>query len=600
MEGARLATLVRSALEAAGARQPDRHFLVYQAGSVATFLISPAPIEETSVDNADAIATSRGFVRHWPAPGTGVESSLIQRVLSGRIDDLERAGADLSPPTDDRPFFFHTLSLFHSATGADLQRLGPNEQAVSLLRTLLAVLGGVGGALFVLPFVIRGRLPRGPALARSSLYFFAIGIAFMFVEIPWMQRFVLYLGHPSYATTVVLSALLVGAGVGAMMSPKLLPSARVLVAFVLPAAVLLLNAMMGPVPGRNPGLVAELARGDRRRNGGSRGRAHGRTISDRDDARHRRRYACRGAAGVVLGDERHGRRPRNRAVARVSDDPRLRRHSRPWCGGVRARGVCARPQVSGRFYRSRLCDSRSIVSALLLAAAVVPARAQMTALERQRLAAHLEMTASWLNDELKELTRSQLEFRRAPGTWSLLEVLDHLVVVGDIYWEDLQKGVATPLTGRNLSRDEDILWYGIDRTNREIALASEDPRGRVRDLASRSRCLPHAACPAAAIRQDDEGRPAESLRRTATLRCVSVGAAHLDARAAAHPPDSRSQGRSEVPENIGAAAGFAATTMNQRSDPATVSVTEKPAAFNSRLTLSALTPCIPSLPRSAG
>jgi hypothetical protein len=118
----------------------------------------------------------------------------------------------------------------------------------------------------------------------------------------------------------------------------------------------------------------------------------------------------------------------------------------------------------------------------MLIATATSAAAQMTPLERQRLAAHLEMTESWLSSELHALTRSQLEFRRAPGTWSILEVLDHLVVVGDIYWEDLQKGVATPLTGRNASRDEDLLWYGIDRTNRETALASEDPGGKVREV----------------------------------------------------------------------------------------------------------------------
>jgi len=126
----------------------------------------------------------------------------------------------------------------------------------------------------------------------------------------------------------------------------------------------------------------------------------------------------------------------------------------------------------------------TLVCALLLSAIASPAAAQMTPLERQRLAAHLEMTASWLSDELSGLSRAQLDFRRAPGTWSILDVLDHLVVVGDIYWEDLQKGVATPSSGRTpRSQDADILWYGIDRANRETALPSENPGGQLRDLA---------------------------------------------------------------------------------------------------------------------
>jgi hypothetical protein len=249
MEGARLAVLVRAALQAMGAADPDRHFLVYQAGSVATFLVSPTAIDAASVQHADSIAAARGFVRHWPAEGAGATASLIQRVLTGQADNLAGGGADLSPPTDDRPFFFHTLSIFHPPTDAELQQLGPNEQAVAMLRMLVTVLGGVGAALFLLPFVVRGRLPRDRAVARSSFYFLAIGVAFMFVEIPWLQRFVLYLGHPSYATTVVLSALLVGAGLGAMASPKLARSARFTVAVMLPMAILLLNVAMGVVLG---------------------------------------------------------------------------------------------------------------------------------------------------------------------------------------------------------------------------------------------------------------------------------------------------------------------------------------------------------------
>jgi hypothetical protein len=109
----------------------------------------------------------------------------------------------------------------------------------------------------------------------------------------------------------------------------------------------------------------------------------------------------------------------------------------------------------------------------------------MTPLERQRLAAHLEMTASWLASELTGLSPAQLDFRRAAGTWSIRDNLDHLVVVGDIYWNDLQKGLETPLgTRKSSNRDEDLLWYGIDRTNRERALATENPRGALRDVAA--------------------------------------------------------------------------------------------------------------------
>ncbi len=107
----------------------------------------------------------------------------------------------------------------------------------------------------------------------------------------------------------------------------------------------------------------------------------------------------------------------------------------------------------------------------------------LTGIERQRLLAHLEMTASWLADETSGLSRAQLEFRPAPEAWSILQVLDHLVVVAPIYWQDLQKALKGPATSSaSQMSDADILWYGIDRTAREKAIPTEVPKGQWRDV----------------------------------------------------------------------------------------------------------------------
>ena len=127
-------------------------------------------------------------------------------------------------------------------------------------------------------------------------------------------------------------------------------------------------------------------------------------------------------------------------------------------------------------------QTMAVVLFSLLSLTLAP-QGQIAALDRQRLVAHMEMTASWLVDEVSKLSPAQVEFRRAPGTWSILEVLDHLVVVGPIYWQDLQKGVAGKPPALPLaSRDVDILWYGIDRGRPETALATENPKGSVRDV----------------------------------------------------------------------------------------------------------------------
>lgn len=108
--------------------------------------------------------------------------------------------------------------------------------------------------------------------------------------------------------------------------------------------------------------------------------------------------------------------------------------------------------------------------------------ASMTARERQHLAAHIEMTNAWLPDEVSGLSPAQLTFRPAPGAWSILEVLEHLAIASPIYWRQFHEAMKRP-AGRftPAGTDEEILWYGIDRTNREKAIPSEEVKGRLRD-----------------------------------------------------------------------------------------------------------------------
>ena len=110
------------------------------------------------------------------------------------------------------------------------------------------------------------------------------------------------------------------------------------------------------------------------------------------------------------------------------------------------------------------------------------AAAEMTDLDRQRLLAHMEMTAGWLADEISGLSAAQFLFRPAAGQWSVAEVLEHLVVVAPIYRADLQAALRQPPRKPSAMADADVLWYGIDRTRKEQATPTERPSGQLRDL----------------------------------------------------------------------------------------------------------------------
>jgi hypothetical protein len=131
------------------------------------------------------------------------------------------------PPTDDRPFFFHFFKW--GQTKAVLQQLGKTWQpwggsGYFVLVALLAVAAVASAVLIALPLALKkDRERRGPRGLRGRVlaYFGLLGLGFLFVEIPLLQRFILFLGQPIYAFTAVLAALLLFSGLGSLAAPRL-------------------------------------------------------------------------------------------------------------------------------------------------------------------------------------------------------------------------------------------------------------------------------------------------------------------------------------------------------------------------------------------
>ena len=108
----------------------------------------------------------------------------------------------------------------------------------------------------------------------------------------------------------------------------------------------------------------------------------------------------------------------------------------------------------------------------------------MTTTERQRLVAHLEMTESWLEDEVKGLSDAQLKFRMTPTSWSVEEVVMHLAIAEPQYWDQFNQSLAKPVQPdfKPQATDAAMLWYGIDRTNRTTTGEARVPRDQFPDM----------------------------------------------------------------------------------------------------------------------
>ena len=124
----------------------------------------------------------------------------------GVFHDLETP-LDVTPRPDDRPFVLD-LSV---ATPPIMMNLGKGLGAL-----LLLALGFLGWGL------LRDKAAHNltPRDFVFILYFLSLGIGFMLVEIPLIQKLVLPLGYPTLSLTVILFALLLGGGAGAAISQK--------------------------------------------------------------------------------------------------------------------------------------------------------------------------------------------------------------------------------------------------------------------------------------------------------------------------------------------------------------------------------------------
>jgi len=226
----RLASIVRSALESRGISEPARHVIVVASPGglpLTHTLVKNEPFTAEEVAKVEAFAKREGF-ELWQRPDQPVEN-LTSKILSWPRSELEEFYAShplkLGPTTDDSPFFFNFYkwrTLAQPATYSLLayDRTLATGQIVLVIMLLQAVV--MSALLILLPLRRVPRTTGGTLLQRSALllYFTALGTGFILLEISLIQRFVLFLGYPTYSLTVVMASLLVSTGIGSLLSER--------------------------------------------------------------------------------------------------------------------------------------------------------------------------------------------------------------------------------------------------------------------------------------------------------------------------------------------------------------------------------------------
>ena len=236
-ETTRLLALGVGALLDCGVSTPNRHLVLVTRERVATLMVSPAAFSDEDGRRLREIAEAHGFavqVSPWrPSTGSGQargqDETLNRIAASTAASQLEEATRhpyfDFSPPTDRRPFFFNMLKPSGLFRREESQSVGIVTGNLLATRTLIA-LSGVAAVLVLAiigwPLLHAGR-PSAPAgiFAAALAYFAIIGLAFMLIQIPFLQRFSVYLGHPTYTFSIILFLMILSAGLGSIASERI-------------------------------------------------------------------------------------------------------------------------------------------------------------------------------------------------------------------------------------------------------------------------------------------------------------------------------------------------------------------------------------------
>ena len=241
--------------------QPDQRIILIRGWQTATLVIKNGVITRDEINRLHKFCSERSFdVAFYPGMQSGEANryNLLQsptlffdaaQALLGKNAEtfFQSYKFQIQPATDDRPYFFHffkwsvlpeLLSLFKRG-GISLLESGYLVLIAAFVQALF-----FGLIFIVLPLWVVGAGLRPARVEnrkqklsfRFVCFFSALGFAFFFVEVAFIQKFMLFLHHPIFAITISLSAFLLSAGAGSAVSKSWV--ARKGQAFTLRAAVI--------------------------------------------------------------------------------------------------------------------------------------------------------------------------------------------------------------------------------------------------------------------------------------------------------------------------------------------------------------------------
>jgi hypothetical protein len=241
----RVLATVRDALRRAGVPDPAQHVAVIRSAWNLRILAAREPLDPARVATLVAFAAARSFdVSYAPGldpgrevwndlPAISLESDTVE-TGDGAADAVAAEAAlvlagtpprdafDRSAVTADRPWLSPLVRL--AALPAALERIEIlPQQEIGLLVNVAVLAQAALLALLVLllPALSPGRVgARVPVVLRAAIYFPALGLGFLLVEIALIEHAALLLEDRTAGFALVLTTMLVFSGLGAMLAGR--------------------------------------------------------------------------------------------------------------------------------------------------------------------------------------------------------------------------------------------------------------------------------------------------------------------------------------------------------------------------------------------
>ncbi len=265
-ESLRLLSLTIDALERLGERNPAQHVIVAREGSgqiqgwgaTDTVILSRKPMSTAFVQEAIAAMKESNMEQvYYPLTP---RASPFQELLStvDREAFFANYQYNVTPVNDNRPFFFYTVQPrdifdFLTVTSKESADYKINRAVPMLFGVLFVSVVATLVTLLLPPLVLGQRLPQSRSLRLFLLYFVCLGAGYIMIQVSLIQKFVLLLGHPTYALTVIIFSMLISSGLGSFYSKRIVKNNPERLRIVL-----LLIVILVPVLGYFAGLVSDL------------------------------------------------------------------------------------------------------------------------------------------------------------------------------------------------------------------------------------------------------------------------------------------------------------------------------------------------------